>query len=217
MNQGKLDIIKQEMARLNFSVLGINGILGISELKWMGLGKFNSDDHYKNPSEEMELPLWSKRVWNAILECNLKSDKMISVHFRGKPFSITIIQVYTQTTDEEAEVDQFCEDLQHLLELTPKERYTFHHRELECESRKSRDTSGNRKVCPWSTKWGRAKANRLLSREYAGHRKHPFPTAQEMTLHMDITRWSTLKSDSLCSEQPKMKKLYTVGQNRTYS
>ena len=73
---------------------------------------------------------------------------MISVHFRGKPFSITIIQVYTQTTDEEAEVDQFCEDLQHLLELTPKERYTFHHRELECESRKSRDTSGNRKVCP---------------------------------------------------------------------
>ena len=188
MNQGKLDIIKQEMARLNFSVWGINDILGISELKWMGLGKFNSDDHDKtvgkNPLEEMELPLWSKRVWNAILECNLKSDRMISVHFRGKPFNITVIQVYTQTTDvEEAEVDQFCEDLQHLLELTPKERCTFHHRGLECESRKSRDTSGNRKVCPWSTKWGRAKANRPLSREYALDR------VIENTLFQQPKRW----------------------------
>ena len=120
MNRGKLDIIKQERAKLNFSVLGINYILGISELKWMGLGKFNSDDHYntvgKNPLEEMELPLWSKRVWNAILECNLKSNRMISVHFRGKPFNITVIQLYATATDvKEGEREAFYEDLQHLL------------------------------------------------------------------------------------------------------
>ena len=179
MNQGKLDIIKQEMARLNFSVLEINEILGISELKWMGLDKFNSDDHYntvdKNPLEEMELPSWSKTVWNAALECNLKSDRIISVYFWGKPFNITVIQVYTQTTDvEEAEVDQFCEDLEHLIELKPKERCPFHYRGLECESRKPRGTSGNRKVCPWRTKWGRAKANRPFVKKICWSYKIPF-------------------------------------------
>ena len=71
----------------------------------------------KNPSEEMEEPSWSTRVQNAVLGCNLKNDRMISVHFQGKPFNITVIQVYAQTSNaEEAEVEWFYEDLQDLLE-----------------------------------------------------------------------------------------------------
>ena len=84
-----------------------------------------------------------------------------------------------------------------------QKRCPFHHRRLECKSRKSRDTWSNRQVYPWSTKWSRAKGNRILPRECTGHSKHPLPTTQEKTLHMDITRWSTLKSDwfILCSQR----------------
>ena len=90
-------------------------ILGISELRWTGMGKFNSDDHYnyycgQDPLEEMEQPSWSTRVLNAVLGCNLKTDRMISVHFQGKPFNITVIQVYAPTTNAE-EAEQFDEDL----------------------------------------------------------------------------------------------------------
>ena len=121
---------------------------------------------------------------------------MISVHFQGKPFGIRVIQVYTPTTNaEEAEVEWFYEDLKDLLELTSKKRCSFHHRELECKSRKSRDTWSDRQVWPWSTKQSKAKANRVLPRERTDHSKHPLPTTQEKTLHMDITRWSTPKSD----------------------
>ena len=81
---------------------------------------------------------------------------------------------------------------------------------LECKSRKSRNTWNNRQIWPWSTKWSRAKANRVLPREHTGHSKHPLPTAQEKTLHMDITRWLTLKSDWLYSLQLMMEKLYKV-------
>ena len=141
---------------------------------------------------------------------------MISVRFQRKPFNITVIQVYAPTSNtEEAEVERFYEDLQDLLELTPKKRCSFHYRELECKSRKSRNTWSNRKIWPWDTEWSRAKANRVLPREHTGHSKHPLPTTQEMTLHMDITRWSTLKSDWLYSLQPKMEKLYTVSKNKT--
>ena len=73
--------------------------------------------------------------------------------------------------------------------------YPFHYRGLECKSRKSRDTWSNRQIWPWSTKWSRAKVNRVLPRERTGHSKHPLPTTQEKTLPMDITRWLTLKSD----------------------
>ena len=83
------------------------------------------------------------------------------------------------------------------------------YRRLECKSRKSRAMWSNRQIWPWSTKWSKSKVNRVLSRECIGHSKHPLPTTQEKTLHMDITRWSTLKSDWLYSLQPKMKKLYT--------
>ena len=121
MNQGKLEVVKQEMARVNVN------ILGISELKWTGMGEFNSDDHYIYYCGQETLRrngvaiMVNKRVRNAVLECNLKNDRMISVRFQGKPFNIMVIQVYALTSNaEEAEVVWFYEDRQDLLELTPK-------------------------------------------------------------------------------------------------
>ena len=120
MNQGKLEVVKQEMARVNVD------ILGISELKWTGMSEFNSDDHYMYYCGQEYLRrngvaiMDNKRVQNAVLECNLKNDRLISVCFQGKAFSITVIQVYAPTSNaEEPEVEWFYEDLQHLLGLTP--------------------------------------------------------------------------------------------------
>ena len=159
----------------------------------------------------------NKRVWNAVLGCSLKNDRMISVHFQGKPSNITLIQVYAPTSNaEEAEVKQFYEDLQDLLELIPPKRCPFHYRGLECKRRQSKNTWSNRQIWPWSTKWRRAKANRVLPIDQTGHSKH-LPTTQEKTLHMDITRWSILKSDWLYSLQPKMEKLHTVSKNKPRS
>ena len=139
----------------------------------------------------------NKRVWNAVLGCNPKNDRMISVRFQGKPFNITVIQVYGPTSNaEEAEVEWFYEDVQDLLELTPPKNVLFI-RGLECKSRKSRNTWSNRQIWSWSIEWTRAKANRVLPRERTGHNKHALPTTREKTLHMDITRWSTPKSDGL--------------------
>ena len=98
-----------------------------------------------------------------------------------------------------------------------QKRCPFHYRGLECKSRKSRDTWNNRQIQPWGTKWSRMKANRVLPRECTGHSKHPVPTTQEKTLHMDITRWSMLKSDWLHSLLLKMEMLYTVSKNKTGS
>ena len=143
---------------------------------------------------------------------------MISVRFQGKPFNITLIQVYAPTSNaKEAEVERFYEDLQDLLELAPKKRCPSHYRRLECKSRKSRNTWSNRQIWPWSTEWSKAKANRGLPRGHTANSKHPLPTTQEKTLHMDITRWSTPKSDWVYSLQPKMEKLYTVSKNKTES
>ena len=121
MNQGKLEVVKQEMARVNI------GILGISKLKWTGMGKFNSDDHYIYYCGQESLRrngvaiMVNKRVQNAVLGCILKNDRMISVCLQGKPFNIIVIQVYAPTSNaEEAELEWFYEDLQDLLELTPK-------------------------------------------------------------------------------------------------
>ena len=112
----------------------------------------------------------SKRVRNAVLGCNLKNDRMTSVHFQGKSFSITIIQVYAPTSNaEEAEVEQFYEDLQDLAELTPPKRCPFIYRGLECKSRKSRNTWGNRQIWPWNAEWSRVKTNRVLPRKCTGH------------------------------------------------
>ena len=122
-------------------------ILGISELRWTGMGEFNSEDNYIYYCGQESLRrngvaiLVNKRVWNAVFGCNLKNDRMISVHFQGKPFNIMVIQVYALTSNsEEAEVERFYEDLQDLLELTPKKRCSFHYRGMECKSRKSRNT-----------------------------------------------------------------------------
>ena len=126
MNQGKLEVVKQEMARVNVD------ILGISELKWTGMGEFNSDNHYVYYCGQESLRrngvaiMVNKRVQSAVLGCNLKNDKMISVRFQGKPFNITVIQVYAPTSNtEEAEVERFYEDLQDHLELTPKKDVLF--------------------------------------------------------------------------------------------
>ena len=116
MNQGKLEAVKQEMARVNVD------ILGISELKWTRMGEFNSDDHYFYYCRQESL----RRNGGAIIVCNLKNDRMISVRLQGKPFNITVIQVYAPTSNaEETDVEQFYEDLQDLLELTPKKDILF--------------------------------------------------------------------------------------------
>ena len=116
-----------------------------------------------------------------------------------------------------AEIEWFYEDLQDLLELTPKKRCPFHYRGLECKSRKSRNTWSNRQIWPWSTEWSREKANRVLPRECTGRSKHALPMTQEKTLHMDIPRWPTPKPGWWYSLQPKMEKLYTVSKNKTRS
>ena len=126
MNQGKLEVVKQEMARENVN------ILGISKLKWTGMGEFNSDDRYIYYCGQESLRrngvaiMVNKRVWNAVLGCNLCNDTTISVHFQGRPFSVTVIQVYALTSNaEETEVEKFYEDLQELLELTPPKEVLF--------------------------------------------------------------------------------------------
>ena len=126
MNQGKLEVVKQEMARVNIN------FLGISDLRWTRMDEFNSDDHYIYYCGQESLRrnevaiIVNKRVQNAVLGCNLKNDRMISVHFQGKLFNITVIQAYATTSNaEEAEVEQFYEDLQDLLELTPKKDVLF--------------------------------------------------------------------------------------------
>ena len=110
MNQEKLEVVKWEMARVNIN------ILGISELKWTRMGEFNSDDHYIYYCGQESLRrngvdfIVHRRVWNAVLGCNLKNNTMISVHFQGKPFNITVIQVYAQTSNAEgAEAEWFYE------------------------------------------------------------------------------------------------------------
>ena len=131
MNQDKFEVVKQ-MARVN------TDILGISELKWTGMGEFNSDDHYIYYCGQESLRrnriaiMVNKRVQNAVLGCNLKSDRMISVCFQSKPFNIRVIQVYAPTSNaEEAEVERFLEDLQDLLELTAPKNVFFRNSKLE--------------------------------------------------------------------------------------
>ena len=126
MNQGKLEVVKHEMARVNID------ILEITELKWTGMGEFNSDDHYIYYCGQESLrrngvaTMVNKRIRNAVLGCNLKNDRMISVLIQGKPFNIIVIQVYAPASNaEEAEVEWFYEDLQDLLELTTKKDVLF--------------------------------------------------------------------------------------------
>ena len=172
------------MARVNAD------ILGISELKWTGMGEFNSDDHYTYYSGQESLRrngvaiIVYKRVRKAVLGCSLKNDRMISVCFQGKPFNIRVIQVYALTSNaEEAEVKWFSEDLQDFLELTLKRDVLFITGNCNAEEGSQEITVVTRQLWPWRTKQSRAKANRVLPKEHTGQREHPLPTTQEKTTH----------------------------------
>ena len=215
MNQGKLKVVKQEMARVNID------ILGISELKWTGMGEFNSDDQYIYLCGQESLRrngvaiTVNKSVRNAVLGCSLKNDRMIFVHFQGKPFNITVIQVYALTSNaEEAEVEWFCEDLQDLLEQTPKKDVLFIIGDWNAKV-------GIQETPGLTGKFGIGVQNEagqrliVFPREHTAHSKHPLPTTQEKTLHVDITKCQY--QNQIDYIQPKMEKLYTVSKNKTGS
>ena len=217
MNQGKLKVVKQEMARVNVD------ILEISEIEWTGMCEFNSDDLYIYYCGQQSLRrngvaiTVNKRVWNTVLGYNLKNNGMISVSFQGKPFNITVIQVYALTSNaKEVWSWMVLWRPTRRFRTNTKKRRPFHYRGLKCKSRKSRNTWNNKQIWPWSTELSRAKTNRVLPREHTGHCKHPLPTKQEKTLHMDI-RWLIPISDWLYSLHPRMEKLYTVSKNKTGS
>ena len=154
------------MARVNVD------ILGISALRWTGMGDFNSDGHYTYYCGQESLRrngvaiMVNERVQNAVFGCKLKNDWMISVRFQSKPFSIIVIQAYAPTSNaEEAEVEWFYEDLQDLLELTPKKDVLLIIEDWNAKVG-SRDTWSNRQIWPWSRRWSRAKDNRVLPREH---------------------------------------------------
>ena len=153
VNQGKLEVVKQEMARVNID------ILGISELKWMGMGEFNSDSHYIYYCGQQSLRrsgvalIVNKRDRNTVLGCNLKNDRVISVHFQGKPFNITVIQVYAPTTNaQEDEVEWLYEDLQDLLKLIPKKDVLFITGDWTAKVGSQEIPGVNRHIWLWSTK-----------------------------------------------------------------
>ena len=217
MNPGKLDLVKQEKARLNIDVSGI------SELKWMRMGEFNSDAHciYFCGQEFLRRNgvalIVNKRVWNAALGCNLKNNSMISVCFQGKSLNITVIHVCTLTTNvKEAKADHFYEDLQHLLELTLK-------KDVLCIIGYCNEEVESQEIPGVTDKFGLGVQNEAGQRltefcqENALVMANSFPTTQETTLHVDINKWSIPKSDWLCSLQPKMEKLYTVSKSKTWS
>ena len=150
MNQGKLEVVKQEMARVNID------ILGMSELKWTEMGEFNSDNHYIYYCWQESLRrngiaiMVNKRVQNAVLGYNLKNDRMISVHFQGKPFNITVIQGMPQpVTLKKLKLNGSMKTTRPFITNTQK-RCPFHYRGLECKSRKSRNTWSNRQIWPWN-------------------------------------------------------------------
>ena len=185
------------MARVNVD------ILGISELKWTGMGEFNSDDHYIYYCRHESLRrngvaiMVNKRVQNAVLGCNLKNKRMISVRFQGKSFNITVIQVCAPNTNAgKVEGEWFYEDLQELLELTPpkKKDVIFIIGDLNAKV-------GSQEIPEITDKFGLGVQNEAAWRlpvfcqeDTLVISKHPLPTTQEKTAH-GVTRWSTPKSD----------------------
>ena len=162
MNQGKLEVVKQEMARGNVD------ILGISKLQWTGMGEFNSDDHYIYYCGQESLRrngvaiIVDKRVWNAVLGCNLQNNRMISVHFQGKPFIYhSNTSLYPNQLHWRSWSWMVLWRPTRPFRTNTQKRCPFHCRGLECKSRKSRNTWSNRQIWPWNMEWSRAKANRL--------------------------------------------------------
>ena len=209
-----MEVVKQEMARVSID------ILGISELKWTETGEFNSDEHYIYYCGQKSL----RR--NGVILRRQKSMKCSTrvqpqkwendlVHFQGKPFNITVILVYAATTT--AEGDQFYKHIQNLLELTPKKDVLsiIGH----CDAK-----VGRQEIPGVAGKFGlrvQTKAAQGLTKfcqeNTQDSSKHTLPTTKESTLHTEITRWSTLKSDWFYSLQPKMKKVCRVSKNKTRS
>ena len=166
---------------------------------------------------EVKIIIVNKRVWNAVLGCNLKNNRLISVHFQGKPFNITVIQVYTPNSNaEEAEVERFYNDLQDLLEVTSKKDVLFIIGDwnAKVESQETPGLTGKFGLGIWNEAGQRliefCQENTLVI-------TNTFFQQHKRRLYMDITRWSALKSDWLYSLQPKMEKLYTVSKNKTGS
>ena len=256
MNQSKLEVVKQEMARVNAD------ILGISPFRWTGMGEFNSDEHFicycgreslrrkgvaitankslkcsaaaaaakpRQPCPTLCDPTDGSppgscpqdspgrntgvgcHFQNVVLGCNLKNDRMISVHFQGKPFNIIVIQVYAPTSNaEEAEVEWFYD------ELTPKKDVLFI--TGDCNAKVgSQETPGA------TGKFGLGVQNEAGQRLIEFCQENALVIANTLfqkhkkRLHMDITRWSTPKQACLYSLQPKMEKLYTVSKKKTGS
>ena len=172
-------MVKQELERVNIYTLGI------SEPKWTRMGEFNTDDHYIYYCGQESLRrngvaiIVNKRVKNKVLGCNPQNDRMISVHFQGKPFNITAIQVYAPTSNaERAESEQFYEDLQDLLEVTCKKDALFiiGHWNVKV---------GTQELPGVIDKFDLGVQNEagqrltVLPKERTGHSKHPLPTTQE--------------------------------------
>ena len=159
----------------------------------------------------------NKRVWNAVLGCNRKNDRMISAHFQGKPFNITVIQVYAPTSNaEEAQAEWFYEDLQDFVELTPKKVVLFiiGGWNAKVERQETPGVTGKFDLAVHNEA-----GQRLI--EFCQENTLVIPNTlfqqHEKTLQMDITRWSIMKSDWLHSLQPKTENLYTVNKKKTRS
>ena len=205
------------MARVNIS------ILGISELKWTRMGEFNSDDHYIYYCGQESLRrngvaiMVNKRVWNAVLGCSLKKDRMISVRFQGKPFNITVIQVYALTSSWRSWGWTVLWRPIRPSRTNTQKRCPFHYRGLECKNSKSRDTWSNRQIWPWSTNEAGQRLTEFCQENALVIANTLFQQHKRRLYTWIITRWSTTKSDWLYSLQPKMEKLYTVSKNKTGS
>ena len=189
------------------------------------MGKFNSDDHYIYYCGQECLRrngvaiIVNERVRNAVLGYSPQNNRITLICVQGKPFSITaVIQVYATTTNaKEAEVDQFCEDTYDLLELTHKKDVLSIIQDWNAKVGSQEIPRVTGKLDLGVQNEERKRPTRVFPRDHTSHNKHPFPTTQEKTLHLDITRWSIPKSDFLYSLQPKMQKLYTVSKNKTGS
>ena len=175
-------------------------IVGTREPKWTRMGEFNSDDYYIYYCGQESLRRnrvaikVNKRVRNAVLGCNFKNNRMISIHFQGKPFNVTVIQVYAPTSNaEEAEVERFYEDQQDLVELTPKKDVLFIIGDWNAKA-------GSQEIPGVRSKFGLGVQNEAGQRLIVFCQENALVIANTLfqehkTLHMDITRWSTSKSD----------------------
>ena len=194
MDQGNLEVVKQEMARVDVD------ILGVSELKWTGKGKFNSYDHYIYYCGQESLRrngvalIGGQMVQNAVFGSNLKNNRIITICFQGKPFNITVIQVYTLISSaEEAEFEWFYEDLQNLLELTPQKDALFIIGDWN-------EKVGSQELLGVIGKFGLGVQNEADLRLTEFCKENALAIANtssntEKTLHLDITRWPIPKTN----------------------